>query len=94
MTLVVMYDMTAQAGSAEAFATALQDLGAVVGKLPGCADVAILTDTSDAQAFVFIEKWESQQAYDSGAALMPPDAFAVLKPLLAAKPVRRVLQTA
>lgn len=94
MAQIVLYDMTARQGDAAPFAAALQELAAIVARLPGCTSVQVLADSADDHAFVFIETWESEQAYAEGSRALPADAFASLKPLFAAKPGRRMLHTA
>jgi quinol monooxygenase YgiN len=91
MGLAVMYEMTALEGEGGALGQALDLLAHNIRALPGCAAVHFWADSADARRFVFIEQWPSQAVYDAGAKLLPPEAFAPLKPLLDGKPGRRVL---
>ena len=91
MTLAILYEMTARAGESGALGQALDLLAHNIRALPGCSEVRVWADSADAHRFVFIEQWPSLAVYDTGAKLLPPEAFAPLKPLLEGKPGRRVL---
>ena len=91
MPLAIMYEMTAREGESGALGQQLHLLAHNIRALPGCDAVSLWADSADAHRFVFLEQWPSQAAYDAGAKLLPPEAFAPLKPLLDGKPARRVL---
>lgn len=90
MAIKVAYEMTAAAGQGDAFAQALAELAAVVRPLPGCDGVDILRKQNNGEQFLFIESWLSNEAYAEASKLVPQTAFAPLKPLFGAPPVRAV----
>ena len=90
MAIKVVYDMTAAAGKGDEFAQALADLAAVVSPLAGCDGIDILRKQDNADQFLFVESWQSSEAYAEASKLVPQTAFAPLKPLFAAPPARSV----
>ncbi len=88
MAIKVVYDMTAAAGKGDEFAGALADLAAIVRPLAGCDGIDILRKQDNADQFLFIESWQSNEAYAEAAKQVPQTAFAPLKPLLAGPPAR------
>ena len=94
MAIKVVYDMSAAAGQGDAFSRALADLAAAVRPLPGCIGVDILRKQDTAEQFLFVESWQSNDAYSNAAQHLPKTAFDPIKALLAGPPARSVYDLA
>lgn len=90
MTLSVIYTLTASAGAGDQLEPVLQELGRFVQKLPGSAGVTLLRLEENPDRFLFIEHWPSSEVYATASKLVPPEAFAPLKPLLGEPPAREL----
>ena len=70
MTVARHYLMHAAEGQDAALETALGALADHVRTFPGCQGVELLRDLGNERRFVFIEKWDSEEAHKSaGGAL-------------------------
>jgi len=76
MTIARTYFMHAKEGQDAALETALAVLADTVRPIAGCSGVEILRDLGNERRFLFIEKWDSEQAHKEGGKSLPKDTFA------------------
>lgn len=75
MTVARLYIMHAKEGLDGAMEAALLGLADVVRPVPGCVGVELLRDMGNERRFIFIEKWESEEAHGSALANLPKGAL-------------------
>jgi len=90
MTMGVIYTLTALAGAGNQLEPVLQELASFVQKLPGSKGVTLLRLEQNPDRFLFVEHWPSIDVYTAASNLVPPEAFAPLKPLLGEPPAREL----
>jgi quinol monooxygenase YgiN len=81
MTVARLYIMHAKEGHDGALEAALSYLASGVRTVKGCEGVELLRDTGNEHRFVFIEKWESEEAHGSSFGSLPEG---VMAPVMAA----------
>ena len=81
MTVARLYIMHAKEGHDGALEAALSYLASGVRTVKGCEGVELLRDTGNEHRFVFIEKWESEEAHGSALSSLPEG---VMAPVMAA----------
>lgn len=79
-------EFLAAEGKAEALGAFMQGVVNIVLKAPGCLDCRLLRHHEDGSRFAVIETWESIEAHQAAAKLIPAEMMAQVMPLLAAKP--------
>lgn len=86
MTIARHYIMNAAEGRDATLETALDALADAVRALPGSQGVEMLRDLGNARRFIFIEKWDSVEAYRNAGAHLPEDVMASLMAALDGPP--------
>lgn len=81
MTVARLYIMHAKQGQDAALEAALSYLADGLRTVKGCEGVEMLRDTGNERRFIFIERWESEQAHGSALSSLPEG---VLDPVMAA----------
>ena len=81
MTIARVYIMHARAGHDAALESALAYLANGLRTVQGNEGVELLRDSGNERRFIFIEKWESEQAHGSALSSLPEG---VLEPVMAA----------
>jgi heme-degrading monooxygenase HmoA len=71
MALVHSYAMTAKAGSEDALQHALEALGRTVDGIAGSQGAIVLRDRKDAQKFLFLELWDSEESRKAASSQLP-----------------------
>ena len=70
MTVVRHYVMHAQEGQDAVLETALRQIAELVSPIAGCEGIEVLRDLGNEKRFIFIEKWDSEEAHkDAGGNL-------------------------
>ena len=69
MTVARIYYMHAKEGMSAELEQGLRDLAdLVMANLEGCRGVEVLRDMGNERRFMFIERWDSEEAHKAGAA--------------------------
>lgn len=74
-TFCKLYIMTAKAGEEVALGKALADLKDKVEMVGGCTGVQLMHYVDASARYVFIETWQSQEAYRAGSAMLGKEVF-------------------
>ena len=72
MTVARLYILHAVEGRAAQMEAALEGLADVVRKAAGSEGVEVLRDLGNEHRFIFIEKWESEEAHGAALGSLPP----------------------
>jgi quinol monooxygenase YgiN len=86
MERVRIYNLTAREGGAGELLSALDRLAASVRSLAGCTGVEILQEIGTPERVLFMERWESADAYAESANGFPKQVLADVMAALAEKP--------
>ncbi|MBT8471512.1 MAG: antibiotic biosynthesis monooxygenase [Marinicaulis sp.] len=86
MTVSRINKFTAQAGKGDALVAALREVLPAMKAADGFLSYTILQGTPDTDAVAVIEVWDSIEAHKAAAALIPPQDFQKIMPLLASPP--------
>lgn len=84
--LVRIYNLSAREDETSELLSALHRLAASVRSLTGCAGVEILQDTGTPERVLFVERWDSANAYTESANGFPREMLADVMAALAEKP--------
>jgi heme-degrading monooxygenase HmoA len=75
MALVHSYVMIARAGSEDDLGQALAALGEAVKGIAGSQGAMVLRDRKEAQKFLFLEFWDSEESRKAAGAQLPKDVM-------------------
>ncbi|HEX7784032.1 MAG TPA: antibiotic biosynthesis monooxygenase family protein [Sphingobium sp.] len=86
MTVARTYFMHAKEGHNATLETALIALADAVRPIAGCKGVELLRDLGNERRFLFIEKWDSEDAHKEGGKSLPKEAFGPVMAVLDGPP--------
>ena len=75
MALVHSYQMTAKAGSEGALGSALEALAGAVKGISGSQGAMVLQDRKEAQKFLFLEFWDSEDSRKAAGSQLPKEVL-------------------
>ena len=75
MALVHSYTMIARAGGEEALGEALGALGEAVKTIAGSQGAMVLRDRKEAQKFLFLEFWDSEESRKAAGSQLPKEVM-------------------
>ncbi|MDR2856845.1 MAG: antibiotic biosynthesis monooxygenase [Novosphingobium sp.] len=78
MALVHSYQMIARTGSEAGLALALESLAAAVKGIAGSQGAMVLQDRKEAQKFLFLEFWDSEDSRKAAGPQLPKDVMAAI----------------
>ena len=94
MTVIRCYALEAADGQEAQLLRCLEMLGQKLVSVPGLVNARILREPERPGRCLFLETWQSPDAYQAGAALIPRELFAGLMAVLAGKPQAWTLEEA
>lgn len=86
MAITRLNYFTAKPDQREALAAFLSDVVAAVHKAEGCVSCRLLTDHRDPLEFVILEVWETVDAHQKAAGMIPKERISVVMQYLARPP--------
>jgi heme-degrading monooxygenase HmoA len=78
MALVHSYAMTARAGSEDALGQALDALSEAVKTIAGSQGAMVLRDRKEAQKFLFLEFWDSEESRKAAGSQLPKEVMGAI----------------
>lgn len=73
MSVTRFYDVKAKTGRGDTMRQVLVDLAVAAGAADGCEGIDVLADRADADRFLLVERWASEEAHGTAVKALPAD---------------------